>query len=199
MRLERESFLGDPFAIAKHSLLGSVLVTHLEGGITSGKITEVEVYRGGEDKAAHTYQYRRTKRVESQYLIGGHAYVFLVYGIHSQFCVVVGEENVPNSILVRSIEPIAGIDLMKRRRGIEETSPKLSSGPGNVCKCLGITTALDGADLCSGGQIYLERGEGVSQITAAKRVGIDYAEEYRDKLWRFYDGESPFVTHRKKR
>ena len=110
-------FLGDPFDAARNVVLGAVLETNIGGVRTAGLITEAEVYIGGSDKASHTYGYRRTERVMSQYEMGGHAYVFLVYGIHAQFCVVLGERDVPNVVLVRSVMPLWGTDEMLRRRG----------------------------------------------------------------------------------
>lgn len=193
-RLLPGDFLGDPFEAARNVVLGAVLETNIGGVRTAGMITEAEVYIGGSDKASHTYGYRRTERVMSQYEMGGHAYVFLVYGIHAQFCVVLGERDVPNVVLVRSVMPLWGTDEMLRRRGkikmdegisslgekakadgemsalCGKTKPDdgmssrrikakldaaLCAGPGNAAKALGITTRLNGVDLCTSDQIGL--------------------------------------------
>jgi len=126
-RLLPGDFLGDPFEVARNVVLGAVLETNIGGVRTAGLITEAEVYIGGSDKASHTYGYRRTERVMSQYEMGGHAYVFLVYGIHAQFCVVLGEKDVPNVVLVRSVMPLWGADEMLRRRGKIEMDEGISS------------------------------------------------------------------------
>lgn len=154
-RLLPGDFLGDPFEAARNAVLGAVLETNVGGVRTAGLITEAEVYIGGSDKASHTYGYRRTERVRSQYEMGGHAYVFLVYGIHAQFCVVLGEKDVPNVVLVRSIMPLWGVDEMLRRRGKAKLDAALCAGPGNATKALGITTRLNGVDLCASGEIGL--------------------------------------------
>lgn len=193
-RLLPGDFLGDPFEAARNAVLGAVLETNVGGVRTAGMITEAEVYIGGSDKASHTCGYRRTERVMSQYEMGGHAYVFLVYGIHAQFCVVLGEKDVPNVVLVRSVMPLWGTDEMLWRRGkikmdegisllgekakadgemsalCGKTKPDdgmssrrikakldaaLCAGPGNAAKALGITTRLNGVDLCASDEIGL--------------------------------------------
>ena len=222
-RLLPEDFLGDPFDAARNVVLGAVLETNIGGVRTAGLITEAEVYIGGSDKASHTYGYRRTERVMSQYEMGGHAYVFLVYGIHAQFCVVLGERDVPNVVLVRSVMPLWGTDEMLRRRGKAKLDAALCAGPGNATKALGITTRLNGVDLCASDEIGLyvpaepETGAGrdvsshavmpcsdevlrailsarADEIVEAPRVGIDYAEEYAAMKWRYYYRNNRFVS-----
>lgn len=222
-RLLPGDFLGDPFDAARNVLLGAVLETNIGGVRTAGLITEAEVYIGGSDKASHTYGYRRTERVMSQYEMGGHAYVFLVYGIHAQFCVVLGERDVPNVVLVRSVMPLWGTDEMLRRRGKAKLDAALCAGPGNATKALGVTTRLNGVDLCASDEIGLyvpvepETGAGrdisshavmpcsdevlrailsarADEIVEAPRVGIDYAEEYAAMKWRYYYRNNRFVS-----
>lgn len=218
-----EDFLGDPFDAARNVVLGAVLETYIGGVRTAGLITEAEVYIGGSDKASHTYGYRRTERVMSQYEMGGHAYVFLVYGIHAQFCVVLGERDVPNVVLVRSVMPLWGTDEMLRRRGKAKLDAALCAGPGNATKALGVTRRLNGVDLCTSDEIGLyvpaepETGAGrdisshavmpcsdealrailsarADEIVEAPRVGIDYAEEYATMKWRYYYRNNRFVS-----
>ena len=222
-RLLPGDFLGDPFDAARNVVLGAVLETNIGGVRTAGLITEAEVYIGGSDKASHTYGYRRTERVMSQYEMGGHAYVFLVYGIHAQFCVVLGERDVPNVVLVRSVMPLWGTDEMLRRRGKAKLDAALCAGPGNATKALGVTTRLNGVDLCASDEIGLyvpaepETGAGrdisshavmpcsdevlrailsarADEIVEAPRVGIDYAEEYATMKWRYYYRNNRFVS-----
>ena len=222
-RLLPGDFLGDPFDAARNVVLGAVLETNIGGVRTAGLITEAEVYIGRSDKASHTYGYRRTERVMSQYEMGGHAYVFLVYGIHAQFCVVLGERDVPNVVLVRSVMPLWGTDEMLRRRGKAKLDAALCAGPGNATKALGVTTRLNGVDLCTSDEIGLyvpaepETGAGrdisshavmpcsdealrailsarADEIVEAPRVGIDYAEEYATMKWRYYYRNNRFVS-----
>ena len=235
-RLLPGDFLGDPFDAARNVVLRAVLETNIGGVRTAGLITEAEVYIGGSDKASHTYGYRRMERVMSQYEMGGHAYVFLVYGIHAQFCVVLGERDVPNVVLVRSVMPLWGTDEMLRRRGKikpddgipsrrikAKLDAALCAGPGNATKALGVTTRLNGVDLCASDEIGLyvpaepETGAGrdisshavmpcsdevlrailsarADEIVEAPRVGIDYAEEYATMKWRYYYRNNRFVS-----
>lgn len=174
-RLLPGDFLGDPFEAARNVVLGAVLETNIGGVRTAGLITEAEVYIGGSDKASHTYGYRRTERVMSQYEMGGHAYVFLVYGIHAQFCVVLGEKDVPNVVLVRSVMPLWGTDEMLRRRGKTKLDATLCAGPGNATRALGITTRLNGVDLCASDEIGLYVP--AESETGAKRAGLHVPAE----------------------
>lgn len=194
--LDAAQFLGDPFEVARKNILGAILATDIGGKRTSGMITEVEVYIGGSDKASHTYGYRKTPRVMSQYERGGRAYVFLVYGIHAQFNVVLGEAGVPDVVLVRSISPVEGADIMLKRRGLARLCPRLCSGPGNVTKALGITTDMNGYDLMGGSEIKLFSNRCDDEIIEARRIGIDYAEEYAYKPWRYYYKNNEYVSKR---
>ena len=193
-KYERDFYLQDTFEVAKQ-LLGAYLSTYLDGHLTSGMIVEVEPYIGGIDKASHSYQGRRTQRTEIQFGPGGHAYVYLIYGMYSQFCVVTGPENVSDVILIRALEPTDGIDVMKQRRN-QSNKNNLTNGPGKLCMALGITTELYGEDLC-GDKIWIappNANINPDRIVAAKRIGIDYAEEFADKLWRFHIKDNKFVS-----
>lgn len=196
-KIEREYYINDTFIVAKDVILGAYLCSNINDQLTGGIITEVEVYIGNEDKAAHSYPNKRTRRTEIQYGLGGYAYVFLVYGIHAQFCIVTNGMNISDVVLIRSIKPTVGIDIMQARRGVDDIK-RLTVGPGNVCKSLGITKQQYGIDLC-GDQLFLCHRDKDVHITSAKRIGIDYAEEYTDKLWRYYDNDSEFVSYKHKR
>lgn len=179
-------YLNNPFDIAKKTLLGAYLCTNISGTLTVGKITELEVYMGTIDKAAHTYNNHRTPRVESCYKTGGCAYVFFIYGMHYHFNVVISEKNDPKAILIRAIEPIIGIDEMVKRRKMTNLK-QLTNGPGKLCQALGITKEFDGIDL-TGNTLWISPKTekiSLSRIEATPRIGIDYAEEYVHKKWRF--------------
>ncbi len=184
----------DTLKIAR-DLLGKVLVVpDSEGNRVSGKIVETEAYMGPEDKAAHSHNNRRTKRTEVMFNKGGVAYVFFVYGMYFQFNVVVGKEDVPHAILIRGVEPIDGIEIMRERRG-EMPDKNLTSGPGKLCIALGIDKDINGLNL-TGKKVWIEDGENVSksEIVISERIGIDYAEEFAEKPWRFCVKNSPFVS-----
>ncbi len=181
------------------ALLGAVLVHDAPRGRASGRIVEVEAYRGPRDRAAHSYGLRRTPRNEVMYGPPGHAYVYFVYGMHFCFNVVGAEVDCPEAVLVRGVEPLEGLEQMRLRRALRDGVPDaaLLRGPGNVCRGMGIDRSHNGADLLDGA-LRIEPGEPVAsrQIARAPRVGVDYAGADAQRLWRFYVRDSPAVSKR---
>ena len=194
-KLPREFYTRSSVLTVAQELLGKLLVvpTHT-GAKTSGIIVETEAYRGPKDRASHAYGGRRTKRTETMYGIGGTAYVYFVYGMYNQFNVVTNVNDIPHAVLVRALEPLDGIELMRERRP-GQSDRNLTSGPGKLCIALGIDRSLDRADLL-GNEIWIEEGKGVSRshIAAGPRIGIDYAEEWIARPWRFWIKNNPFVS-----
>src|ERR1043166_8221808 len=132
-RLSREFYTRANVLDVSRDLLGKLLVVPDEKGRrVSGKIVEVEAYRGPEDRASHAYGGRRTKRTETMYGEGGVAYVYFVYGMYNQFNVVTNVRDTPHAILVRALEPVAAIETMRIRRH-SHADRNLTSGPGNLC------------------------------------------------------------------
>lgn len=194
-KLTREFYTRRNVLTIARELLGKLLVVPAADGTrVSGVIVETEAYRGPEDRASHAFNGRRTKRTETMYGSGGTAYVYFVYGMYSQFNVVTNANDIPHAILVRAIEPVEGIEWMKLRRGAH-SDRNLTSGPGKLCIALGIDRQLDRADLV-GEQVWIEKGARISrsQIIAGPRVGIDYAEDWVDKPWRFWIKDNPHVS-----
>ena len=192
-RLNPSDFCQDPFILAPQYLLGAYLCSQVDGSFAAGKITECEVYLGGIDKAAHSYGYRRTSRTEIQYQQGGKAYVTLVYGMYNQFNVTASGAGVPDCILIRSLEPVAGIEIMQKRRKTNDLK-KLTTGPGKLCQALGIDFRRHyGADLC-GDTLWIAPRDDTPLFLTSPRIGIDYAEEFRDKPWRYYIAGNPYVS-----
>lgn len=193
IKIPKEDYLNDPFQIAQEKLLGAYLCSMTDGLLTVGKITELEVYMGSVDKACHAFGNRRTKRTEVMFHQGGCAYMFLVYGLHHQFNVVVSPENEPNAILIRSLEPVVGIDVMKQRRKTDKIE-NLTTGPGKLCQAMGLSVHThNGADL-TGDQIWICPKDKNYEIDCTPRIGIDYAEEFKDKLWRFFIKNNKFIS-----
>jgi DNA-3-methyladenine glycosylase len=195
-KLPRDFYTRPNVLLVARDLLGRLLVVPApDGRRISGIIVETEAYRGPEDRASHAYGGRRTNRTQTMYAIGGTAYVYFVYGMYYQFNVVTNVEDVPHAVLIRALEPVENVDVMRRRRrGRPDAS--LTSGPGKLCLALGIDRSLDRADLL-GTRIWLEEGRGRiprSAIAAGPRIGIDYAREWTDKPWRFWIRKSPFVS-----
>jgi DNA-3-methyladenine glycosylase len=175
-------------------LLGKVLITNINGSVTSGIIVETEAYAGVTDKASHAYGGRRTNRTEIMYSQGGVTYVYLCYGIHHLFNVVTNIQDTPHAILIRAIEPLEGIKTMLQRRGKELVIPALTAGPGAMSMALGITTGNTGLSL-QGPEIAIEdRKTRKSNIVAATRVGVAYAAEDALLQYRFYINNNKFVS-----
>lgn len=196
MKLPRSFYEREDTLRIARDLLGKVLVVPDETGkIVSGRIVETEAYLGGPDKAAHAFQNRRTKRTEILYGSGGYAYIFLIYGIYHQLNIVAGMKEMPHCILVRGIEPVNGLEIMRERRGIKDNTENLTNGPGKLCIAFSIDKSHYGADLC-GDRIWIETGDSIveSEIASGRRIGIGYAEEFAEKPWRFWVKQNPFVS-----
>ena len=194
-KLPREFYTRSDVLEVARDLLGKKLVVPTRNGArVAGLIVETEAYRGPEDRASHAYNGRRTTRTETMYDCGGTAYVYFVYGMYHQFNVVTNVEDVPHAILVRAVEPVEGLDVMRRRRR-GRSEYELTSGPGRLCLALGIDRKLDKADLL-GDRVWIEEGVSISprQISRGPRIGIDYAEEWIKKPWRFWIKDNPFVS-----
>ena len=208
-RLPREFFTRDGITVAKE-LLGKILVHETPAGTIRGVITEVESYMGEADKGAHTYGGRRTERTEPLYHMGGTSYVYLIYGMYSCMNIAAMTDGIPQAVLLRSVVPA---DEESRRRMLElrleqlnrrqEKSGRplygmdacpaslqkhLADGPGKLCIAMGITKEDNDVDMVTSGDIYVTEGIAVSpeRTRAGRRIGIDYAEEAADYLWRFY-------------
>ncbi|HLT06094.1 MAG TPA: DNA-3-methyladenine glycosylase [Cyclobacteriaceae bacterium] len=187
---------GDVVQIAK-KLLGKIIVTAIDQQLTLSRIVETEAYDGRVDKACHAYPNRKTRRTAVMFKEGGRSYVYLCYGIHYLFNVVTHKENEPNAVLLRAVEPIAGIDVMKQRRKINNLV-NLTNGPGKLAHALGINRSLNDVVLYDPlSPIWI--GEDVkaqepSEIIQTKRIGVDYAEEDALLPWRFYIKNSLYVS-----
>ena len=146
MKLPREFYTRSNVLTVARDLLGKLLVVlSPDNERVSGMIVEVEAYRGPDDRASHAYGGRRTKRTETMYQQGGVAYVYFVYGMYYQFNVVSNVAETPHAILVRALEPVEGIELMRKRRQ-SHPDHNLTNGPGKLCLAMGIDRELDKAD-----------------------------------------------------
>ncbi len=180
-------------------LLGKVLVTRIEGQLCEAIITETEAYAGVTDKASHAYGGRLTARTRPTYLRGGHAYVYLCYGIHHLFNVVTNVEGVPDAVLIRGVEPVTGIPLMMKRRGHQELKHALTQGPGALAEAMGIQTIHSGLQLTDK-TIWINDVEQIiaeQDILASPRVGVAYAEEDALKPYRFRIKGNKWVSNPK--
>src|SRR5262249_15574108 len=136
-RLPRD-FYARPVLVVARQCIGKVLVTRSAEGLAAGRIVECEAYRGPLDLAAHSARGRRTRRTEVMFGPAGHAYLFLLYGMHWAFNIVAASEGDPHAVLVRALEPVYNAELMSARRGVSAASRQLTNGPGKLCQALGL-------------------------------------------------------------
>jgi DNA-3-methyladenine glycosylase len=191
-RVLSRSFYARPVLTVARDVIGKVLVHETPEGRVAGRIVEAEAYRGPEDRAAHSYGGRRTKRTEAMFGPPGHAYVFFVYGMHWHVNLVTTAVDAPHAVLIRAVEPLEGVALMAARRGVPETSPALTNGPGKVCEAFAIDGARYGADLCRGPLVLIEGARG--RIGRSARIGVDYAGAWALRPWRFFERENRYVS-----
>ncbi len=192
MKLSRDFYQRSAVEVAK-DLLGCSLVHESEEGITKGRIVEVEAYMGNQDPAAHSYN-NRSARTEIQYGEGGFAYIYLIYGMYYCMNIVTNSIDQPEVVLLRALEPLEGIELMKLRRKTDKIR-NLCSGPGKLCIAMGVNKTHYGMDLC-GEQLYLETPDQKDKLEteASKRINIDYAGEAKDYLWRYTIKDSKYLS-----
>lgn len=196
-RAPARSFFLQPTLRVARQLLGMVLVHDAPEGRTAGRIVEVEAYRGPRDRAAHTWNGRRTPRNETMWGEPGHAYVYFIYGIHHCVNVTTQPAGVPEAVLIRALEPLAGLDVMRARRGLPDGAPdwRLCRGPGALCQALGIARAQNGADLLRG-PLRLLHGAPMParRVLRSTRIGVAYAGADALRPWRFSVAGSPAVS-----
>lgn len=189
-RLEREFYTRPTLQVAE-LLLGMFLVCDRGGVPRAGKIVETEAYLGARDPASHAFGGKRTPRNRAVYLRGGHVYIYLVYGMHWMLNVTTRLEGEPECVLIRALEPCPG-DPEPSSEGQEPRTEerRIASGPGKLCRWLGLDGSVYGEDLVTSNRLWVERrGEAVApgDIVRASRVGIDYAgEPWTSVPWRFY-------------
>jgi DNA-3-methyladenine glycosylase len=198
-KLQREFYERDTLIVAKE-LLGKYLVHSSPEGITIGKIVETEAYIGPHDAASHAYRGRRTKRTEVQFGPGGYAYIYQIYGKNFCFNVVTQKVGMPEVVLIRALEPIAGLKLMAKRRGFSKLTEKnireLTNGPSKLCQAMAIDKSLYGIDLCGDVLFITEPSpeEPKFEIVTTRRVNIDYAKDAKNYPWRFFIKNNKFVS-----
>jgi DNA-3-methyladenine glycosylase len=196
MILQRPFYQRDTIAVAK-DLLGKILVHESSQCVTSGRIVETEAYRGPEDQAAHSSGGRRTPRNEVMFGEKGHAYVYFIYGMYYCFNVTTGNvPGKPEAVLLRALQPVAGKEIMAKRRGTKQTEAiKLTNGPSKLCIAMDISRPQNKTDLTSP-PLYIKDAPPVlpDDIVKTKRIGVDYAGKWKNNPWRFYIKENKYVS-----
>lgn len=181
-KLRRSFYAREDTLVVARELIGMHLV-HQDGGIRSiGRIVETEAYLGPEDQAAHSAR-GRTPRNEVMFGPPGHAYVYFIYGFWYCMNVVTARRGTPHAVLLRALEPVAGIT-------------DKTWGPGLLCRAMRIDRDLNGTDLCAD-RLWLEKPPGRTppvRISSATRIGVEYAGSWAKRPWRFFDRDSPYVS-----
>jgi DNA-3-methyladenine glycosylase len=187
-KLDREFYLQPTIEVA-HALIGKQFVTRAGRQTLSGRIVEAEAYIGESDPACHACR-GKTRRNSVMYEHGGLTYVYFVYGMYNMLNFVTGPEGHPAAVLIRALEPLEGIRAMQRRRGRSGLTD-LTSGPGKICQAFAIDVRHSGRDLTNDSWYVLDSGDRPENIGASARIGI---RDGVDRLWRFYDADSRFVS-----
>ncbi|MBI3335301.1 MAG: DNA-3-methyladenine glycosylase [Candidatus Portnoybacteria bacterium] len=207
MRLTRSFFLQPTLKISKE-LLGKYIIHKIGNEKIVGKIVETEAYPTPDDRASHAYGYKKTPRNRAEYMIGGHVYIYLVYGMYWQLNISTGNQGKPECVLIRALEPVQKANEAKsyfersekqgsdQRAGSYKLKANIANGPGKLCNYLQLNKAHYGIDVCTSSELWLEAGEKVNSndIVVSHRIGIDYAKEWALKPWRFYIKDSAYVS-----
>lgn len=194
MKWKREDYLKSGIETARN-LIGAVIVHQSEEGITAGRIVECEAYgepfEGHIDDGAHVSK-GMTPRTKVIFGEGGHVYVYLIYGMYTCLNIVCGHAGEPCSVLIRALEPVEGLDLMKKRRK-QKKEKLLASGPGRLTQAMGIDKSFYGMDL-TGDILYVEKDDREYPIEVTKRINIPYATWGKDFPYRFILKGSPYIS-----
>ena len=169
-------FFARPAEVVAAELIGTVMVSRIGGAVTAGRIVETEAYLGVIDPASHGFAGRRTVHNASIFGAPGLWYVYRSYGMHWCANLVAAAEGEAAAVLVRALEPVDGLDVMRERRGAVPDR-QLCSGPGKLCRALGITRDLDGLTM-QGSNVVVVRGARPGRVAATRRIGITRAEEW---------------------
>ncbi|WP_342514218.1 DNA-3-methyladenine glycosylase [Sporosarcina sp. FSL K6-1522] len=187
-----KSFFEAPVLELAQKLLGQYIVHEQPSVALVARIVETEAYQGPEDRAAHSFGGRRTKRTDVMFGEAGLVYTYRMH-THTLINVVSGSLETPHAILIRGVEPIEGLEQMKENRGAQLKMTDWTNGPGKLTKALGITMEYYGHHW-SDKPLFIAEGPGVSEIIAGPRVGIGNSGEAVHYPWRFYEKDNPFVS-----
>lgn len=193
--INHQFFTQSTLTVAR-ALLGQYLVREIDGQRLSGMIVETEAYIGLQDSASHASK-GRTLRTEVMFGSPAHTYIYLVYGMHYLLNLVTEQENFPAAVLIRALEPLEGLDIMRTHRSPITQTVQLTNGPGKLCQALSIDKILNNWDVTLGQRLWLEPGNSLpdSAVSQGPRIGIAYAQpEDRSAPWRFWVQDNRFVS-----
>lgn len=187
-----QAFFDKPTLELAKSIVGQYMVHETDEGIMAVRIVETEAYQGPEDRAAHSFGNRRTKRTRIMFEQAGMVYTYMMH-THTLMNVVSGPAETPHAILIRAGEPVVGEELMRLNRGEHLKRTDLTNGPGKLAKALGVTMDYYGHKWYEE-PLYIAEGPGVSELEAGPRVGIQNTGEAVHYPWRFFEKGNPFVS-----
>lgn len=192
------TFYERPTEKVARDLLGALVCRKTGEGLTVGRVVETEAYGGPEDRASHA-RAGRTRRTTPMFGEVGHAYVYLIYGMHECLNVVAYSEADAGAVLLRALEPVVRVDLMRSRRGRpEDQEARLCAGPARLCQAMAVDRSLNGHDMTTGEGLWLaappEDGR-FAEIAEGARLGVDYATDgWAARPWRFWLAGHPSVS-----
>jgi len=216
VKILREDFYGRNTLKVAQELLGKFLIHEVDGEIIGGKIVETEAYCGITDKGAHVYGGKKTLRTKTLYEQEGTAYIYSIYGMYVCLNAITEREGEPQGVLIRGLEPLMGLDFMASKRSkknynelLKKEVLNLTSGPSKLCMALDITKRLNNTLFWDGEMYITQKDEELKalfeirestcgKIIKSKRIGIDYAKEAIDYLYRFYYEDNPYVSKKDK-
>ena len=188
MKLPLSFYQRNDAVLVARELLGKHLYTRIDGMVTGGVIVETEAYQGPEDRGSHAFNHRKTPRNEMMFSAGGVVYMYICYGIHDMLNVVTGTDGISHAVLIRAVQPVRGLEIMRERRNVYNDDSRLCRGPGALAKALGLVKAHNGVNLLED-KIWIEdRSEVIEEgdIIASARVGMNFEGPYKTIPWRFY-------------
>lgn len=187
-----QEFFNIPTLKLAQAIVGQYMVHETEAGILAVRIVETEAYQGPEDRAAHSFGNRKTKRTRIMFEEAGMVYTYQMH-THTLMNVVSGPAETPHAILIRAGEPVVGEEFMRLNRGEHIKRTDLTNGPGKLSKAMGVTMEYYGRKWYER-PLYLAEGPGVSELEAGPRVGIQNTGEAVHYPWRFFEKGNPFVS-----
>ena len=196
MTIIERDFFNRPTLTVARELLGQRLVREIDGQRLSGLIVETEAYIGPNDSASHASR-GRTARTEVMFGPPGQTYVYFVYGMYYMLNLVTEPEGFPAAVLIRAVEPVEGVAVMRAYRRPANNEVNLTNGPGKLCQALAIDKTLHNWDIALGQKLWLEPGDRLpdSLVATGARIGIAYARpEDQVAPWRFWLQGNPFVS-----
>ena len=198
VKLDKSFYLQDASVLAR-KLLGKILVLkpNKSSNVLAGRIVETEAYLGVDDAASHSYKGRVTPRNRIMYEDGGLIYVYLIYGMYFCFNIIANKKNIPQAVFIRALQPLQGIDIMRKNNRKAKSDHTLTNGPCRWTASFGIDKSFLGKKIYSNRTYLLSRKDIKNKfIVKAKRIGIDYAKEAKDLPLRFYIKDNPFVSRK---